>query len=506
MTQVRDASETLLGLDPGTLEEYQQTWRISQGLTEEELSELAELELNLSVDLEEATYRIPFCVLDENVKLFDRVMANFLPYTLFRDIFTTHAREVDMTELVRKGLWEGPDKVTSARGSFMGDGLSFIHLTLMLQGITRMTCAELGISRPTGQSVGDDLFTIKSSFQFGTAFCYYAEKLGCKFSKLNSLSEDTITFCEQYCARVHDIESFRGLKSLEGSIFGDLVFLDTIKGSCLSKQAKVQATGTDPFFGHANMLTKQTSWHPSASVRRRSCLFLWADNFLTCKGLSSSMASLPQSLGGASIAIGNLITDDDPWWKDKRPYYEALLRLEDRDFLSYYLLLRGIYQANPKGFAWLNNFELIQSVVSNCCLYNDEALERLAPEWLHNKSTREKISYFSKELDMISFHSLNDCLARQDAFLQTWNLEKPTSRITMATRHVRIRANKAWAKIKTDLRPEGDLGLSIKAMDTSFRRKTWGLWVSRKDPAIVKAFDNLPRLDFEGRDGLFKVP
>ncbi|AVZ65987.1 RNA dependent RNA polymerase [Penicillium digitatum narna-like virus 1] len=480
--------------------DYANAWADTQGLDPDELSDLAGKEVFFSVDLEEATYRIPFEILDENVKFCDEIMSEFRPWNVYRDLFSTFEREVDMTELVNKGYWDGPLTVTSSRGSFMGDGMSFIHLTLMLSAITSATFSRT--KRPLGQSVGDDLFLMKTSLINCLRFCKLAESIGCKFSKLNSISEDSLTFCENYCCIPTDIDDVKDIKSFEDSCFGDTLFLDIIKGSALSGQAKVKVDGADPFIGHASLLAKQVKWHPLHTVASRAKTILWARNYRAAMRLSSSMASLPQCLGGAELAVGpTILFSDKKFQEDMLPWYEGILRLDERDFLEYYLLLRGIYQSNPKGFAWQNDIETIREITKDCELYHTKQVDDLMPDWLLDKSTREKLAYIEKELGMISFHNLAGQLARREAFLSMWNLEKQETFMTFLSKDARQRANKAWAVIKSNITPIEPDKLEMTSMGrltSAYQARTWGLYVLKNDPSIRRAFGGMPDLFYQG--------
>jgi hypothetical protein len=480
-------------------DEYASAWGSTQGLTHEELCELAEKEVFFSVDLEEATYRIPFEILDENVKFCDKIMSQFKPWCVYRDLFSTFEREVDMRELINKGYWDGPETVTSSRGSFMGDGMSFIHLTLMLSAITGSTFSKS--RRPLGQSVGDDLFFMKTTLGNCLEFCRLAESIGCKFSKLNSISEDSLTFCENYCCQPTDYNDVKDFKSFSDSCFGDLLFLDIIKGSALAGQAKVKVDGADPFIGHATLLAKQVKWHPLQTVAFRSKVILWARNFRAAMKLQSNMASLPIAIGGAELAVGpTILFSDKKFQENMLPWYEGILRLDERKFLQYYLLLRGIYQTNPKGFAWQNDIEVIQRITEKCDLIHTKNIDELLPEWLLRKSAREKLSYIEKEMNLISFHNLAGQLARREAFLSMWNLEKQDTFMTFLAKDARKRANKAWAIIKSEVTPvpiqERQMS-SMGHLTSAYQAKTWGLYVNKNDPSIRSAFGGMPDLFYE---------
>ena len=495
--------------DHTTLEEYTILWGDSQGLTPEELLELGQTDVQLSADLQEATYNIPFEVLDENCAIFDEVMENFMPWRTFHKLFKTHQRVVDMKHLIDAKLWTGPQEITSTRGSFMGDGMSFIHLTFLLSGLVRAACIELGLSeRPLGQSVGDDLVLLKTSLKLCLQFCLLAEQLGCKFSKINSVSEDTATFCEEYVAKVSDLETFEDLKGFANSIFGDLMFLDLIKGSLMSGRSKIKADGKSPFIGHASALNKTLQWNPIESTKTRGKIFLWASNFMEAKRLGSAMASLPHPIGGADLAVGTIIEYSDRKFKEGMlPYYERMLTLEPWDFLKYYVLLSGIYKANPKGFAWENDWKVISEVLTDSTIIVAPNFDTLLPEGHNLKKPIEKLRFINDTLRLVSVRNLSDELCRRDAFHKLWNGKVNKAFMTLKISNVRQRVNHAWAIIKSNLEPvpENEFRTtSMRDLTWRFQEKSWGFYVSRDDEAISRCFQGTPSMFLDTEDYIFK--
>jgi len=306
-------------------------------------------------------------------------------------------------------------------------------------------------------------------------------------------------------AKVLDHEAFVGLKIIEDSIFKDVIFLDTIKGSVLGSQSKVQADGADPFIGHAKMLNKQVKYHPSIIVSKRATVFLWAQNWRSAVGLASAMATLPLELGGFDFCLGQQITTSSEWYKDKHPYYETILNLDVREFFKYSLFLRGVYISNPKGIPWENNIDVISAIATDCKFYDEKSLIDRIPAKLKEGSFRKILRYIEDEFDMISISFLSSFLARQEAFLKLWEGKEQTQFVTDPCKRARERANKAWAVIKTDLPPTPEEHLehkTIKGLAKAFKLKTEGLWVSRTDPAIENVFNCMPILSYPERSSL----
>jgi len=483
-----------------TQAEYELEWARQESLSQEDLDQILYDDVFFSLDLEEATYRIPHDVLDENINFLDEVYEGVPEWEVFRDLYATHERSIDMTELVRKKLWFGPELVKSCNGSFMGDGMSFLHLTLMLSAITSFAFRKAKQGRPIGQSVGDDLVLLDLKRKSAIEFCRVAKNLNCSFSKINSISTDSLTFCENYCSKVTDLDDLKDVKSFEDSIFGNLLFLDTIKGSPLSGKSKVKADGASPFMGHASLLNKQVKWHPLSSVSNRAKVFLWSRNYYSSVRLSNSMAGLPVSLGGADLALGRTMSYMDPEFQaNYLPWYEALVQLPQKEFFSYYLLLRGIFQSNPKGYPWENDYEVIRQITSKCTVIDLQNINDVLPDWMYTKTTREKLSYIEKELKLISFHHIASLLARQESFLKMWNLEEVKSFVTSPVKGARERSNKVWGTIKGNVKPTSPREFKSNSMSTLenlYISKTKGFYVSKEDPAILDAFKGMPDLFF----------
>jgi hypothetical protein len=476
-------------------------WVSTRDLSVEEINEDLQ-SADFSVDLEEATYRLPFEVLQSHCEVIDLILSDFTPWKVFRSLFSSFEREIDLTELVKKGYVPNQEhnKLTTTCGSFMGDGMSFAHLTMFQLGLANYAMVKSKArTRPLGQSVGDDLLVLRAGKLYADQFIEQATKLNAKFSKLNSISTDSNMFCEKYSARVKDIESFQDMKDMVGSVFGDIVFLDIITGSLLCGQSKVKSNGDSPFFGHAVMLGKQLAWHPIAFVRKRAPVFLWASNYKDAKKLSGLLASLPRPLGGMELGIGTQLRYENPRYQEVHKYFEGMLNLPLSKFLKYYLLLQGIYRANPKGVPWENDPELIGAVMSSVNVREIKDLSTILPDFLAEKSWSEKHSYIKNELNLISIDYLINHLARQDAFLKQWEMLTISPYMTLQCKNIRARTNKVIAILKSDItpvEPENFRFRSIAKLANEFNNRLWGLYINKDDPALINAFKGMPRLVF----------
>jgi hypothetical protein len=289
------------------------------------------------------------------------------------------------------------------------------------------------------------------------------------------------------------------MKDMVGSVFGDIVFLDIITGSLLCGQSKVKSNGDSPFFGHAVMLGKQLAWHPIAFVRKRAPVFLWASNYKDAKKLSGLLASLPRTLGGMELGIGTQLRYENPRYQEVHRYFEGMLDLPLSKFLKYYLLLQGIYRANPKGVPWENDPELIGAVMSSVNVREIKDLSTILPDFLAEKSWSEKHSYIKNELNLISIDYLINHLARQDAFLKQWEMLTISPYMTLQCKNIRARTNKVIAILKSDItpvEPENFRFRSIAKLANEFNNRLWGLYINKDDPALINAFKGMPRLVF----------
>jgi hypothetical protein len=436
--------------------------------------------------------------MDENVSFMDASLQKFVPWQVFGDIWRCHKRTVEMDDLIDQGLWNGSDEIVSESGSFMGDGLSFLHLSLYLGGMVRAAYSVRGIERPIGQSVGDDLILLETRLAPALYFLDLLTKTGAKFSKINAISQDSAMFCESYVTKCHDLENYRDIVSFRNSIFKDLLFLDTIKGSALSGKSKVKTDGAKPFIGHARLVAKQVNWHPLTYCKERAKIILWSRNYLDSVRLSSNMASLPFALGGIELLIGTQITNASPRWKDIVRYYESILLQETPKFLAYYTLLQGIYRANPKGFEWSNDCQIIVNLLEGLDLFEIDNLEPWVGSANAEKPYNWKIRYLLTEHKLIPIRNLADILARREAFLKQWKGLVTKSFLTLYDKNAKRRGNATWAIIKSELDPLTRARTRrISEISDAFSLRLDGKFFRTDDPSLIDVFQGMPTLEID---------
>jgi len=451
--------------------------------------------------------------MDIDYESMDLIMKKFSPWKVYHKLFKINNRVVDFRVLKDEGYYpeEYPDFLQTRHGCFMGDALSFIHLTMTLSSLVDQTTYDYNgrrnsrhvfqsvyLHRPIGQSVGDDLILLGIDEEYGKKFLSKVSDMGLKVSKINSLSEDSGTFCEAY---VYKPNSLYDLKTApKESVFGDLLYLDVIKGSLLTGKSKVQTNNVDPFLGHARMLNKQLAYLPREFQwkARRAKLVLWCRNYKKAVKLGRSKPHLPEALGGLDIAVGSCDSFESELIQKKYlPYFCGMLELPKEEFLKYWLLLSGIYRANPKGFAWSNNELVIAMVISKIEISVDEKdiLPHL-PSWIADKSIGEKLRYINRNLGYMPVRQIADELSRREAFLNFWKRKTPSQFMTMNLKDARQRHDAAWKIIRAEVAPKPVPYhiTSFKKLALEFDLRTWGLYVNREDPAIAEAFQGTPSM------------
>jgi hypothetical protein len=441
-------------------------------------------------------------VLDWNCEFLDDILKDFVVWRVYHKLFKLHNREVDLKELQNRGYCE-VDKVTTKRGGFMGDPLSFTHLTLQMAATVNAATylsADRGQdrhARPLGQCAGDDQLLIGASCSFYKELRYMFDNTNMIVSKIDSWSPDSMTFCEQYA--IKPIDSDKYINYGQDSIFADLFYLDIIKGSLLSGKSKVKTVGAIPLIGHSRMLNKQVKWHPIEWVQRRAPKLLWAANYDKAAKLSSAMASLPPRLGGIDMAIGRVILFEDSLFQKRLPYYEAILKLPQEEFLSFSILLQGIYKANPKGVTWDNSPELFKELLNKIQVLTEEEYQTLnVPLALVREGHAAIRRFVRHELGFVSFREIIDELTRRDAFVKMWHEILPTTYLTLPLKEPKLRASKAWKYIYETVKPVSDVSsTSIEEVAGKYDLRTWGLYVSTEDPAIAELFDGMPSLSID---------
>jgi hypothetical protein len=471
----------------------------------------------LSVDLKNATYSISFDVVEENERFLDRVMAKFPPWKTFHKLFKIKPRNVDLSQLITEGYLapDSPESLITKSGVFMGDTLAFVHLTLtMLTLVEETVSEEMGIpshkdifsqihhKRPIGQSVGDDMIVFGVTERFCDLFKEKAEDKGLVVTKIHSKSKDSGTFCENYVVRFPEGTDLS--KVPKESKFGDLVFLDALKGSVFSGKSKVKQEGSHPFLGHAKLLFKQINYLPDYLVFREGIAktLLWSRHFREAAGLSRALPSLPPSLGGANIAIGRKLSlQDESLVRSYLPYYYGMLKEENQEiFLFAQELLLGIFRTSSKGFEWDPLDVDIMTICQKLKLIGWHEIEPNLPAYASRWTMGAKIELSSRLLGFEPLFGLGNELMRRQNFLDWWNGMIPPKRKSMLLlrgKEFKRRHEDHWKMIREIITPSHGQPWDVVDLSTLSEKifgRTRGLYFHKDDPAIKEAFLGMPSL------------
>jgi hypothetical protein len=481
---------------PSELEEIRAEWtRQSEPAARDSRDEMPKAKVNLSLDLSEATYNIPFEIIEANEGFFDSILSDFAPWLVFRELFAIKKRKVVMTDLIEQGFWDGDEILFSSNGTFMGDPLSFLHLTVYLRTLCYATFGPR--YKPIGQAVGDDLILMAISQKHAELFNMLVVRTGGETSKFNSISPHAMTFCEQYAYAPSDAGSHDGYA--KGSRFGDLFFLDTIKGSILSGKSKVTASKQSPFFGHSRMLNKQLEWHPISWVRERAPKLIWASNYNEAIKLGSATATLPDILGGFDLSLGKRMDESVYEYRVLyKPYLEKILTLEEVPFLTFVTLLLGIYKSNPKGVPYENSFGLLQELLPELEVTRVRDINSLLPSWMGTRPIGERIRFVGKVLNLGTVDHLVEELARREAFKLLWDQKSnPKQYMTLGVSDVRKRHHEVWTEIRRSLEPvplSRHKSSNPEDLAKRLRTRLWGYYYSKEDGALKDVFGGMTTL------------
>jgi len=462
-------------------------------------------ELIYSMDLTEATYNISPDIMEDNFEFISDVFKDNPIWEVYQDLFKITDRKLDLSIICEQGF-DAPVFLEVKQGSFMGDGLSFMHLTMMLSSIVNLSSTKreqdlhkVLVERPFGQSVGDDLVLLNAKFWQCQKFNQTLRDFNLEVSKINSIFISGV-FAEQYFIKVTDQRDKSKIPN--ESLFGDLWFVDSIKTMLLTGKPKVSAEKKNSFIGQANALNKQLAYFPeSLSWKRLRCrVYLWVFNYDEAVKLGRAKPHLPPELGGLSIPIGACDGPKTELMREKYiPYWIRMTRLPQAEFTAYYLLLKGIFKSAPKGVPWSNDPDRVMAIANTAnILHFDEVNEKVKDlDFYARLGAMERLRYLNKTHGWVSASQIDDELSRRETYLDFWyNPTKKRAFRTLKTHSAAERHTEIWKFIRINLEPalpsyyqRGDELFSIIARE--FRDRIWGFFVNRNDPAISWVFEGV---------------
>jgi hypothetical protein len=440
-------------------------------------SDTSESELHFkSSDLTEATYSLNGDIVSINIDILLSIFEDNPIVKVFGDLIRVTEREIELSDLKDQGLLkEFPDTIISKRGSFMGDPLSFAILTVHNSICsTYATMKAYGysldsyIKRPLHTITGDDLLAIKVKRKYCDSYDDIIRRTGGTISKIDSCSTRVGTYCEQSFVSLNqeEVKDYASNPSYTDSLFKDILFLDIIKGSLLSRQAKVKMDGSDPFIGHSKMAAKQVSWHPLGYVKRRVPLILWAVNFNQARRLANAHAYLPPVLGGLGIALGRVFNPNLslPENQDLVQYYLSYLgSIADPSKTDYVTaievltMLSNITTGSNKGLKFENNLEKIVEIFDKSKLKRLDSADLELPTYLKGEDTPwyKRQAYIREKYHLLSIREINSLLNTCKSIQEVWNSPsfKPPPILRNTTKGLRERFRNAWAQIRNRFTP-----------------------------------------------------
>jgi hypothetical protein len=466
--------------------------------------------LIISSDLSEATYNIPHDILELNQEFLEERFADNRLMRVFKNLFAIQKRTMVLTDVKDQGfLADQPDTLQSVRGCFMGDSLSFMHLTLFLSSIsfqaTYKSCFpdrklksylyyDGHLRRPYGQIVGDDHVAFNCSTEYCTVFRNRVEVYHGELSKIDSYGKYAGTFCEQgFCKPSDSLPTGTKL-----SVFGDILFLDVIKGSILTGKSKVKSEGQSAFLGHCKMLAKQAEWHPIPEVPQLAKLLIWNVNFKEAVLYGRVMPHFPLSLGGFGLSLGSERPLSDNGIRERYGLYlEAILEKDLDVFFAYWTLLESIRKPNPKGVKWEAHLDELLTITQGLETFEVDVY-KVVPPYLKDKQISVCLSYLREELGIVPMYSLGDIICRISSFKKFWDGNIDKTRQIVGMKRVESRFVKAWKIIHTTITPAEELKhKTLYELGKDFQSKSWGKFFNVNDPAIAEAFGDMKNLEID---------
>lgn len=459
----------------------------------------------LSSDLTEATYEMPHDLI-QVIQVFLKTSLRGKLFSTFFKLFSILDRTVHMEGSRSFGY---PEDFTAINGSFMGENLSFMYLSLYLRVSSyiaacyakhwrdkgehfvfpdRPDLIKPFIKGPFCQIVGDDHISISEDEKYGIIFREVITALGGKISPgKDGHSPHFGIFCENtFC--------IPGDEFGPGE-FGPIHFLDNIKPRALSGQAKIaQLLRTVPMLGHANLLAKQLDWYPAELrlIKRRASVLFWAANLEQCRWYSGIKAHFPLELGGFNLPLLDITGDARVLNEDEYflygGYFEALIKLAQEDISSYLpfkLALRRINMANPKGTPWLTKVSDLWNLVQNKInVLNEDEIP--LPDWLKDKPRSTRRKYF-KEKGFISVRELESVIARLEVS-KTYFENSKIRLLQLKPDTVRRNFQESWKLIR-QLRPIYPVrSVNLAVLAKALERATFGKYFKSDDFALEGLF------------------
>jgi hypothetical protein len=289
---------------------------------------LSEQDYICSSDLSEATYRFANVIINEHMVIYRSAINRGQLQALIENQLLRRRRHVKISEQCYRDYKVLPedDDYWTHNGTFMGEHFSFIDLTIfndncnfIAQCYTEYNIRlgntdpdELLVhfpvdynsiitfrnKKPPSQTAGDDLLVI-SHVIYSVILLEVYRVLGAEASSTKwGISPYFGTFCDNHFCKMTlaDMDA-QGVP--ENCRFGNLAFIDAIKGRLLNGLAKTDSRGLPAALGHGTMLDTALRWFNGP--RRRIMNIFQCHNYEFLRRSAGINLHFPPCFGGYNL-------------------------------------------------------------------------------------------------------------------------------------------------------------------------------------------------------------
>jgi len=436
----------------------------------------------VSLDLKEATYSISFDILRANYELFERITPSSRLWRVIRTINHRPQRRVMFTTQVKLEHELQIDDFTSSIGSFMGEPLSFMHLTLLLRLISIIAesyakyeekfekiifpnfytkVLNYGFPNVLSEHAGDDMIAFATK-AYAWHFHFIVQYFGLILSKgKHGESKYFGVFCENFICLPKDPENIP-----KNCIFGSYAYLDIVKGRLLNSFSKVAGSERSPMLGQGSTLSTALQWW-SGDSKLAKTLF-WVANFSQLRKTHRMNLHFPPCFGGFELPMskGNYSFGKDSFSDNCLSYIQGIYDLQDtRKFLYFAYLLRSIRTNVSKDIIIDNKLrQYLPGIIASLRHYTmDEVPFKM-------ESGEPYMKYVSR-LEPLGFKpwsELDNIVSRLNAFKALLNgiPEKESRDVSLIA--LRSRFNYVWSEIRSLIEPHPVLEQDLSKFSRKF--------------------------------------
>jgi hypothetical protein len=303
-----------------------------------------------STDLESATDHIPLDLIESIWSGFTSDVPKGHPFWVYYNLIVSQ-RSLFKSPKYRKFDTEYPDGMLNQNGSFMGEPMSFLTLTLVNLLAEEISSHYYVNNRKlwsplspglelTGDPVcicGDDFTAVRDSVKRVRTFKKVMTDMNGRFSWKDAVSRVIMIFCEDHAVLTGTGETF----SLE--------YVDVIKSRLLTTMTRQHSENRSSILGKGRMLSNQLDYFSNKSLK--IAIFCYFNNiFDRCYsyGIFRNQIRLPIFLppcaGGMGLPIHEDLMPSFMW-----PYIGHVFKsLEISDFIDRYVEIQSMSALNSR--------------------------------------------------------------------------------------------------------------------------------------------------------------